>query len=433
MYSYDRTAATIDQSSLDKWKKDLRLMTKIYKSIDPEVGIRWDADETDLKKQKAMWDEARQLFLTFKNNFVEWVYKVVLPKKDKREGQGPLESAVAKSTWNFKHELEGSMLFPELQGRAPDWSKFRHERDRNLKRYQAAAVKAFKDLESLIEARGGKLERRDYIEHLEVGGVNVTLRNWGRDNYDDRLEEGLDTHLRNLRHRLDEIKRAGFPGAIKGMSLTIDFNQEEWDTNAYYRPSEDLLVMYPLGLVGDRGGHGTLVHEIGHRFYFKELPSQARTHWEEVMNQRGVKITEDDVHRFTQAIIKKYDPSRPTALYDDADRYKAALPLAESAEDLAKFRELAKSPIVSFGEGGSFDPRWYEKFTLDNKKDEVVQIEEITDYGNTHPAEAFAEVFRLWVTKGPGAVGPWTRNFFKEISRAGGAKLASEAYVSVFR
>lgn len=431
MYSYDRTAATLDKSTLEKWKRDLRVMTKIYRSIDADRMVEWDTPEEVKQKQTEMWREAQTLFKRFRDNFEQWVYKVVLPKDTK--GRSPLEQDVAKSAWNFRFYLESTTLFPMSRSGAyePNWPDFRLNQEKNVKRYQVAATKAFNDLESYLEARDGKLERRDYIEHFNVGGVNVVILNWGRDNFDDR-EEDLDSHLRNLRDRIEQIKRAGFPGAVKGLTLTIDFDQKEWDTNGMYKPAEDTLIMFPLGLAGKDSGHGTLTHECGHRFYFRELPGQARAYWEEVFTLRGLKITTDDISRFGQAVVRKYDPNRPGSLMDSEERLKAALPLAQGEEDEVKFRELARSALMPIS-AKTFSAEWYLDF-LNSKAGEVVQLEEITDYANANPMEAFAEIFKIWVLNGPGALGPWTRDFFRRICRAGGAKLAAtrSKYVSVF-
>ena len=43
--------------------------------------------------------------------------------------------------------------------------------------------------------------------------------------------------------------------------------------------------------------------------------------------------------------------------------------------------------------------------------------------GNTNAEEAFAEAFKLYIIRGPGKLGEWTRWFFREIVRTGGATL----------
>ena len=203
----------------------------------------------------------------------------------------------------------------------------------------------------------------------------------------------------------------------------MSFDQNEAFTCGRYNPATDTLVLYPLALAGKDTGERTLTHEIGHRFYFKELPGQARAYWNEVLGQRGLKITSDDIHRFSQAVIQQMDDKDPSKMFYEDNVLKAALTSARDMSDEVKFKEMAKTPVKPWNVD-AFSPEGYLKL-LGSLEGNVVQIEEITKYGNTNPQEAFAECFQLWVLKGPRALGPWTRDFFTTVCRAGGAKLAS--------
>jgi hypothetical protein len=399
-------------------------MTKIYRSL--KVDFPWDSEPEEKAEATEAVEETAKLFSTFRENFANWVYKTVLPKSPKGK-ETSLEQDIRKSTWDFRYTLDRSMLFPTI-GKGFDFSKIRNEQDRNVKRYQVAAIKAFKDLELYLDNRGGELDRFEPTDHFEMGGAQVILENWGRQQEGNETEGELHNALNQLRKRLDRIKAAGFPNAVRGLTIVIDFNQKEWDTNGRYNPAEDKLTLYPLALAGSDTGHGTLTHECGHRFYFKELPGQARASWEEVLEARGVKITFDDIERFFKAVNPKIDPDNFYRMSDDIDRLKAALPVARDVFDEAKFRELSSVyPIPFTVERGVYDPDVYLKQLKEFKEGELVQIEEVSEYGDTKPEEAFAEAFRLWVIKGPGALGPWTREFFRKIARTGGAKIASAA------
>lgn len=418
-----RYAATITKGTLEKWKKDLRLMTKIYRSLKVDIG--WDAEPEEKAEANKMVEEAAKLFSTFRENFANWVYKVVLPKAEKGK-ETPLEKDVRKSTWDFRYTLDRSMLFPTI-GEGFDFNKIRNEQDRNVKRYQVAATKAFKDLELYLHNRGNELNRFEPVDHLEIGGVQVILENWGRQEESSQTEEEFHNAMNQLRSRLTRIKAAGFPNVVRGLTIVVNFDQKEWDTNGRYSPSEDKLTLYPLALAGSDTGHGTLTHECGHRFYFKELTGRARAEWEEVLASRGVKITLDDIERFFKAVNPKINPEKFYEMSDDEDRLKVALPVAKDMFDEAKFKELASVYPIPFSSGHvPYDPDVYLSKLKELKEGELVQLEEISDYGDTDPVEAFAEAFRIWVIKGPNALGPWSREFFREIARSGGAKIASE-------
>lgn len=407
-----RFAATVDKAALERWKRDLKVMTKIYRDL--PVDPAWD-DEREKREAAERFEEARKLFRNYREGFADWVYKVVLPRD-----QGYEEKAIAKSTWDFRHTLDaGTFLFPTFSGNNPDFSKLRNERDRNIKRYQVAATKAFKDLDEYIARKGGTIERRDEESHFEVGGVPVIIKNQGRAEAD--VEAELHMAMNQLKKRIDRIKGAGFASATRGLVLTIDFGLKESMTNAMYNPATDTLTFLPLGLVGDDTGAGTLTHEIGHRFYFKDLPGQARAHWDEVMTAKGVPITKSDIHRFVDIVARNIDPQNPGFL-GQPEVIKLTLPSAQSESDELKFRELSRFPVVPW-DSKTFDREHYQNL-LEGSEGEIVYVEEISEYGHTSPVEAFAECFRLYVVKGPRALGPWTREFFATICRAGGAKLA---------
>jgi hypothetical protein len=299
----------------------------------------------------------------------------------------------------------------------------KNQLDTNVKRYQVAATKAFKDLEVYIDSHKD-LEVTSPVESVDVGGVNVTVINWGRESGGESGEREFHLAMNLLNKRLDQIRKAGFASAVQGVKVTMDFDQKEALTNAMYRPSTDDVILYPLALASESAGEGTLTHEIGHRFYYKALSGQARAHWEEVLESRGTKITKGQIERFFFAIKRKVDLTNPISMLYDEEKYQASLSEAKDLTDELVFEELSKVPIKSFDQK-TFDLDIYHDRLLDFKEGELVQIEEVSDYGDTSPIEAFAECFRLWIVKGPRSLKPWTQEFFRTISRSGGAKIAS--------
>lgn len=425
-----RYLATITKASLEKWKKDLRVMTKIYRDIPVERGMTWDAPEEEKEEVFARCREARDLFRNFHNNFEEWVYRTVLPKTE--SGKEPyLQEKIRSSAWNFLAALSPGTLFPDRwtgqgggENRVYDLSELRKKREGNIKRYQVAATKTFTDLGDYLEQQDGALERRTPVDHYEVGGVNVVVKNWGRDLYTEGTEEDLQETFSLLRETLNQVKRAGFPEAVRGLGVTVDFDSEKGLVAGKYQAGADILTLYPLGIGRDtgRGGLGTLVHEIGHRYWFRELPGQARAHWTEVMEARGVKITGEDVTRFSKLVE---DKAKSDPWLSEDEVLKMTLPHAEGVEDAVKFKELSRTPFVPVFSGSrEFDPANYVDRLKSFHEGETVQLEEISEYANESAVEAFAECFWKWVLQGPRALGEWTREFFKKVSRAGGAKVA---------
>lgn len=419
-----RYAAVIDQGALDKWVRDLKVMTRIYRAV--PVSIEWD-DSVGLERAYEQFREAERLFRVFRNGFEEWVYKVILPKLDKEEAY--LVKELRSSTWTFLSALGN--LFPTVwDGRDshnvtynPSLSELKAKREGNIKRYQVAFTKVYKQLTEYIASKGGTMVRYDAVDHLEVAGVPVTIENLGRDEREDGERDYVTEPLNLLGKYLNGVKRAGFGVALEGgFSVTFNFVPGHFETAGMYTPSTDKLIVYPLGMVGEHDGH-TLIHEIGHRFWFKCLPGQGRALWEKILSDRGVTITEKDVEHFYHVVVQKI-PDDPKFM-DTEDVLRLALPAARGEGEELKFRELAEVHFWSLFKGYNepFDPDDYLR-RLKFKEGELVQVEEVSDYGDTDPVEGFAEVFRLWVTKGPRAIKPFTRELFVQICRAGGARVS---------
>jgi len=413
-----RYAAVIDQKTLDKWAKDLKIMTKIYRDI--PLDYEWD-DTAGREKGYEHFNEAQKLFRTFRDGFEAWVYKVILPKMDKEEAH--LIKELRTSTWNFIHVLRD--LFPtRWDGKdshtvtySPDLNELKKKREGWIKRYQVAFTKVYKQLTEYIASQGGTMVRYDAVDHLEVAGVPVTIENVGRKEDDDYAAEILNL----LGKHLKTVRRAGFSIALDGLNVLLKFDTREFDVAGMYNPSTDILTLYPLGMLAAPDGH-TLIHEIGHRFWFKCLPGQARTEWEEILGDRGVTISDRDIEHFYRIVVDKLP--KDWAFMDAKDILNLTLPAAKSRADEIKFRELSETYIRSISAKPSepFDPDDYLR-RLKFKDKEVVQVEEISDYGDTEPIEGFAEAFRLWVTKGPRALGPFTRELFVQVCQAGGARI----------
>lgn len=395
---FNRIAVTITKGTVERWKKDLRLMTRIYRSV--------GATEEDVPA----FNEGLKLFRNFRVNFEEWVYKVLLPKKSERSSY--YEDEVRKKAWTAIAALSG--LFPDRWSARTD----KHEpapwllpqnREANIRRYQKAFTDAFKVIEEYIESKdqeGAGLERAEARTTYQVGHLNVVVRNLGR----ETMEEDIDEFLRRLKEMESRVSQAGFPKAVDGLTVTLDFDRSDLRAGQY-DASKDELVIFPLGLDRD-----TFFHEVGHRFWFRSLPSNARAHWNETLGTQTVEIQRKDIEDFAA----KYIEGQPSMT--SSELVHLVSQKENDPEIQAKYRTLADGAPGTW----ATTPREVQNYLVKNFDGKKVYLEEISDYGNTSPVEAFAEVFMMWVSEGPGRVNPWTRQFFKEISRSGGAKVATK-------
>jgi hypothetical protein len=159
--------------------------------------------------------------------------------------------------------------------------------------------------------------------------------------------------------------------------------------------------------------NSTLIHEIGHRFYYRSMPTNAQAYWEEVIDSRSVKITAGDVQYFVNTFIRPEFDRNEHMPYAPDVRGRVKAEIEEETPLRAKMHYLA----LHFPGGQSPDEA---ASRLMGEVDTRVDLEFISEYGATNAKEAFAEAFMLWVTKGPRAVQAWTRDFFVRLTRAGG-------------
>lgn len=412
-YSYNRLAREVSVHDLDKWRKDLRKMTQIYKSV----------AHAKPEEQLALFEEARVLFRTFKKNFEAWVYDELLPSRNP-EKQNYLEKDVAKKVWDALLKVDPSSLFPSeydhrVDGYRPAPHKVTQDLERNIARYQVAMNTALKSVAELLEYYGstGKSDRLPAVEQYQIGGVTVLIKNSDRAARGESIEESIDSELSTLKRAIDRIAKAGFKKATDGLTIILQFDRTDLRAGQY-EATKDELVIFPLGM-----GHednDTLTHEIGHRYYFRELPSNARAYWEETLDTRSAPIEAGDITYFMRNYVQKPDSTG----YLHLDRHEMQAEIAQKESD-----DTLKAKLTYLAEhipGYTMVPSEIEKHLMDEKGVKV-DLEFITEYGATNPKEAFAEAFREWVLRGPRALGPWTRDFFLRITRAGGGQ-AKYAY-----
>jgi len=243
------------------------------------------------------------------------------------------------------------------------------------------------------------VKRLPIEDKFQVGPFNVVVFNWGKK--EDKGEKHLKGFLKNLQVMGKRIQKAGFGKSIQGLLVKVSFDRDDLRSGSYNREMDDLFIHH-LGLLGD-----TFVHEIGHRFYYRILSTRARRYWEEIIKDQTVEVNLDDIKEFV-------------GRYSEAKR-KEILKLLGKEKDLikrAKFSFLQEH-FPAFTRDKSEILKFYDK----NYKGEEVYLEEISDYARENPVEAFAEVFRLYISKGPRALRSMIKQIFKKVSRSGGAKI----------
>ncbi len=398
----------VDPTLVAQLKADLRALTRIYRAVPTE----------DTPEAVAAWVEARQLFAAFRQRIDTMTYKQILaafPTHKQSELPYPY-GGVLTTGWDVQLALSG--LFQDAWDYRTDehlpapW-RLKREREPNIRRYQKAFRGFVESLDDLIAYHGRvgtpvPVFPEPYTV-IEVAGVSVKIENKGARDTD------LDAFLHSLRDRLERVRAVGLGAGADGLSIVVSFDRNDM-VAGQYQPAADMLTMFPLGLSGrTRGAGSTLIHEIGHRFYFRVLSPRARGAWDARIEAQLVVITPAAVRAWGEALAPMYQTPSSERWRFNVMEIAAK---ATSPEQAAQFRYLAKHhPAYAAADTAAGLVGHHQEFSVG----EAVAVEHITDYGATNPHEAFAEAFRLYVLRGPRALGPWTRSFFERIVRAGRA------------
>ena len=403
----------VDSNSVKKWAKDLRVLTKAYKSIGDN-----SQDPQTIKDFK----KVRRAFGTFQENFEQWVYKFFLQYKHTGASGKKMETweekEVREKCWRAVTSLGGN--FPEMW----DFIDKKHrvspqilarEREKNIRRYRAEFRLGIKALLQYIAIEGDQ-EREKPIEQAQIGPVKLVIHNFKRKGGTEQGEASREKSFKQLVNGIKswskKIQKAGFGKCIEGLTVDLDFGLtgESGDmVNGEYYMNKDMLKLYGCGMTQD-----TFTHELGHRFWYRELPSNAKKHWQDTIKSKKVAIDFEDVDEY----VKKYFNKHGERLH----KRKAGLRVIDkketNAETKAKFKALQMTPVYSTYNRKEVATKLSDRWVGPGKE---IPIEHITNYGNTNAEEAFAEAFKLYIIKGPGKLGEWTRWFFREIVRTGGA------------
>lgn len=399
----ERFPSVLNEKFIKKLKSDMRLMTRIYRSIDP--------DDADVSR----FEEAQVIFNRFRDNLQKWVSQVLVPKRTEDKDESWNQKNVLKKAWSFSLALsdmfDTSWDYRTDTFKPAPW-KLKNSRERIIRKYQKAFREFIDSLEILIRYEGedGQVVRLPEREKVQIAGINVVIYGKGQES---RSFSPHSEFLKDLRRQASVITRAGFGAALKGLTLFINYDRTDM-VAGNYNANKDSLTIFPLGMSAGPQEE-TFIHEVGHRFYFRILSSRARLYWEEAFNGRGAKIEKADVNNFIKFYKKQRNPERIPR--KEWSRIVDQAPI--DPESQAKFKYLSHH-IPWAWEADAEELR--EILLRDDVGDKVLQ-EYITDYGATDPWEAFAEAFQLYILKGPRRLGPWTRNFFEKITQGG--RLAS--------
>jgi DNA topoisomerase IB len=418
---FDLWGTKINKNTINKIRQDMRLMTKAYKSIEIPV---WGDEGIDPVQFAKEFDKHRRYFGTFVNTLNDWAVNRLLHPKDKSITATEIRTAF----WDVKLATEGMfpLRYSDVEGDyVPGEWDMKNNGPKALQRLQRAVRNALQITERYIEDKAGEIELPRETYTFNQGKVNYVVHSRSSEGW---VEERVTNALSTVRKVQNELESLGLGKALDGLEVHI--HNEGAETvglatgersgpgafvSGWYVAAKDRLRLFPLGL--DAKEHGTLVHELGHRMYWKQLDPKAVNQWEKEINSNRIRLSPRLLDQFFSKFIEGNDDD-----FIDSDKIRNKVKADQTA-----FKSLWEYLATELPQRGNnmtikavkdFYKRFPDLFTQGH-----ISKEFVTNYANTNPSEMFAEVFKLYVTKGPGAVPPWTRQQFREVLRSGGIKL----------
>lgn len=299
-----KRAYRLDANTVKQWKSDLRRMTKIYKSLPfPEAFSKDPAID-------AKWVEAERLFKTFLENL-----QGILWQGNLLRDKGWIEKEIQDAGSDAIYSIRDHFLFPKYREGGFEYAKIRNERDTNIRRYQKSFNRLFKALDKMVEVQGER-EVLDPYEKTRVGPANVVIHNKGRKtgnpDHDETMEWFIKSSIVMLDRTFKMVQRRGFGKALPGLTIHIKLDRRSDAAMTYDHDGDDVTI-YQGGL----GNVDELVHEIGHRHWYRVLGSNARRYWSDMWKEHKLPTTSygdtKDLEAYAEA-FKLYVFKGPNAL-----------------------------------------------------------------------------------------------------------------------
>ena len=411
---YDRHGAEvyIGGRVVEAWREQVALFAKSYRAAQPDPQTI-----SGIKRSLLILERDWELF----------IYRILLdPASDAIRDQLNIEKLLRTAAWSPM--LSHHSLFPivydyRTEGQVFDAHGFVQKQTKALAAWQRRWQAALRALADYFQDLGPQV-RAVPVETFYVGPLRIQILGAER----QRLPKDLTEVAARLRLNVRRLKELGIERAVEG--LTVELAGGNPDPTLYnlggliagfYAHNTDRMVLLPLGMPS-RHDDTTFIHELGHRVYYRFLPSGARAAWDAAIEAKTIPVTEAHIAGFADMIRMFQGKYNRMPYSDEQEKVMAMVPqLQEDAALRAVYAHLwDRRPSYDGSNSPEGYSAHYHKYLVDEAADRREQVHEetITDYATTNPQEAFAEAFVLYVLHGPSRLGPWTRATFREVLRS---------------
>lgn len=264
------------------------------------------------------------------------------------------------------------------------WSTSRDKRKQSL----TGAIKTlFTKLEDVVKNLN-EIEDK-YVEvNYSVAGIPVISHTKERDEYQKKT---LLHYNDIIKKSVSIIKSKGLSKILAGLRIRIDLQQYPTrglrTAGGAYSGERDALWLFPLGVIESEH---TLIHELGHRYFYQSLSGEAQKTWTDWITKRMTYFTQKEIYEIESAFEKAVNFNHGGGdLWTITDKF---LDTTLTKRKLAAVRKLGRGFVSSSNPIDMID-----HFVSENAKGQKFMLDfHITDYANTNPSEAYAETFSLY-------------------------------------
>ena len=375
------------RKELRQVEKSVAKAVKETEVINPETKqFRWD-DRDGMKEYDKIIDRAGKVIRAMRDAYKKYFYEVLLKEHMRRKSFGdrgvlspdgiksdPYANKLELSAWDLGIYLSASNLKSHLLY-GKDVDKAFKALFAKIRRY---GKKAFDDAVVLAESSSYAGDEYDFAVVSEWRGFHFVPEAGVEKNSMGRAIQKFATAAKM-------VKRAGFGKALS-TPMTIYVTAKSTQYSAEYVYTKDAMRLRPA--VSTR----TIIHEFGHRWYYRMMSSGDRAYWDSVYGGDVFKINNGDVD-LVLAWVDENIPGKHADylnIEDAIEKYRSWNsddPIVDAKADAF----LRDSPSIN---RFSIKPEWTLKgYWKDKIVGKPVMKNHITDYGSTSPWEAFAELF----------------------------------------
>jgi hypothetical protein len=394
----------ISVQKIEKWEADFK---NLFKGLSSQKTLKSPDDFSLLKKGLETWS----------SNFHQFVMKNVLGVG--LVGRDRMDLFLKKPDSNSVHYFQGMVYEIHLKS-----SMLPVVTEKNLEEVK----KKLKDLEDTAKYVFGVLKKglskiKDPLSDLwvespqiQVGPVSVQVIS----------KEGTsDKYIKDFVHDLDSavrtVQEKHLTPALKGARVVIDLQTQPQSAGlfshaaAVYNYETDNITSNSARK--DPNLYATLLHEIGHRYWYKVLTSRQRKAWIDFIATRKIIIPKIEVEKILQAISDFFDeksvplpwsevPGTTSSWFEALLNYlevqfKSQEPTYTYVKALATTIHDIVSKPLTFRSGVKAGAMNTINFGLSQASQEGVLVDPITGYSNVNDREAWSEVFRLYCEDKP--------------------------------